>query len=374
MKRYFVAALVASFLLSPVGSSSFAAGSHSDPEGITMNFHQVDIPVLAKFISEITGKNFIIDESVRGKVDIISPTKVTPDEAYAMFQSALQIKGFTTQQVGKVIKIVPSREVRTSALLSQTSDRNGDEFVTRMVRLKNVDAESVVNVVQPMITHDGLISAFPQDNTLIITDNAANIDRMLDIIGSLDVQGVQSDVKVIPLKLAFATDLSPEVEAIMNARNGVVSAGAAPVATRPGMPVPAPSTSGTSSGFKVLPDERTNSLIVLAGPVQMREIEEIVAKLDIQPPNATSRIHVYHLKNAEASEVVMVLSNLINGGGGGTGTLSPSTGRNSLGRGSATGSINSGFGGGFAGAGGGGGFGGGMGGIGSSSGFGGGFG
>src|SRR5271167_3073847 len=97
MKRCFLAALAASFVLCVAGSSSFAAAPHVDREQITMNFHQVDIPVLAKFISELTGKNFIIDESVRGKVDIISPTKVTPEEAYAMFQSALQIKGFTTQ-------------------------------------------------------------------------------------------------------------------------------------------------------------------------------------------------------------------------------------------------------------------------------------
>src|SRR5690242_9834649 len=81
---------------------------------ITMNFQNVDIPVLAKFISEITGKNFVVDESVRGKVSIISPTKVTPAQAYSIFQSVLQVKGFTTVQAGPVIKIVPARQVRES--------------------------------------------------------------------------------------------------------------------------------------------------------------------------------------------------------------------------------------------------------------------
>src|ERR1700689_1450119 len=92
----------------------------SHPTMITMNFQNVDIPVLAKFISEITGKNFIIDESVRGKVSIISPTKVTPDQAYQIFQSVLQLKGFTTQIAGKVIKIIPSRDVRQSAQLTES--------------------------------------------------------------------------------------------------------------------------------------------------------------------------------------------------------------------------------------------------------------
>src|ERR1700723_3892102 len=89
-----------------------------DQDLITMNFQNVDIPVLAKFISEITGKNFILDESVRGKISIISPTKVTPSQAYSIFQSVLQIKGFTTVIAGSVIKIVPARDVRQSAELT----------------------------------------------------------------------------------------------------------------------------------------------------------------------------------------------------------------------------------------------------------------
>src|SRR5271166_4667176 len=109
---------------------------------ITMNFQNVDIPVLAKFISEITGKNFLVDESVRGKVSIISPTKVTPEQAYQIFQSVLQLKGFTTVQAGKVLKIIPSRNVRQAAALTESktpTETRGDEYVTRMVRLKNID-------------------------------------------------------------------------------------------------------------------------------------------------------------------------------------------------------------------------------------------
>ena len=103
-----------------------------DQNLITMNFQDVDIPVLAKFISEITGKNFVVDESVRGKVSIISPTKVTPGQAYSIFQSVLQIKGFTTVQAGPVIKIVPAREVRESAALT-TSQQPGED-PRRLVR------------------------------------------------------------------------------------------------------------------------------------------------------------------------------------------------------------------------------------------------
>jgi general secretion pathway protein D len=342
-----------------------------DQNLITMNFQDVDIPVLAKFISEITGKNFVVDESVRGKVSIISPTKVTPAQAYSIFQSVLQVKGFTTVQAGPVIKIVPSREVRESAALTtsqEPGEARGDAYVTRMVRLKNIDAASLVSVIQPMVSHDGLVAAFPEDNTLILTDDAYNIDRLLRIIGSLDIQGTRQNIEVIPLQLAFADDLASQIEKIMSGEGGPDSGvGRFP---RPGLGVVAPSAQGPSGGFKVVPDERTNSLIVLAGPLQMRTIKDLIVKLDVHPPNENSRIHVYRLKNASAGEIVEVLNGLL-GGGGAPSTLSPTTGRNSLGRGGSGGiggSLNSGFGGGMGGGMGGmGGMGGGMGGFGGSS-------
>jgi general secretion pathway protein D len=358
MNRYWPAAIAVALITFLFASTSGAKAAEPriPPDQITMNFQNVDIPVLAKFISEITGKNFIIDESVRGKVTIISPTKVTPDQAYSLFQSVLQIKGFTTVQAGKVIKIVPARNVRSDAPLTESqlpADTHGDEYVTRMVKLKNIDAGTLVGVVQPMVSHDGLVAAYPEDNTLIITDDAYNVQRLLQVIGSLDIEGTQETVAVIPLKLAFAGELAPEIEQIMAARYG--GSTSSPQGPRPGMGVVAPVSSGPSNSFKVIPDERTNSLIVLAAPLQMRDIKDVIAKLDIVPPNVTSRIHVYRLKNAQALEMVQVMNNLLNGGGAPT-TLSPTTGRGSLGRSSGMGGSMGGMGGmssGFGGMGGG---------------------
>jgi general secretion pathway protein D len=371
MSRFLLGALTAALLFvtsSSLPSSAVAAESAELPpqNTVTMNFQNVDIPVLAKFISEITGRNFIIDESVRGKVTIISPSKVTPEQAYSIFQSVLQVKGFTTVQAGHVIKIEPARNVRSNAKLteSQTPAESGsDEYVTRMVRLKNIDAASVIGVIQPMVSHDGLVAAFPSDNTVIVTDDAFNVERLLQIIGALDVRGEQESIVVIPLRLAFATELAPEIDQLMAAKMGG-AAGSNPQMIRPQIGVAASAT-GPSMGYKVIPDERTNCLIVAAPPLQMREIQEIVAKLDVNPPLATSRIHVYRLKNAQALEMVQVLNNLLNGGSGPS-TLSPTTGKGSLGR-SSFNDAASGQGGGFGGMG----SSGGMGGLSSSSSFGG---
>src|SRR5262249_32198142 len=119
-----------------LGIASVAwAEAKPPPTLITMNFQNVDIPVLAKFISELTGKNFLIDESVRGKVTITSPNKVSGEQAYQIFQSVLQLKGFTTEQAGKIIKIIPARNVRQSAPITdseQPFEQTGDQYVTRL--------------------------------------------------------------------------------------------------------------------------------------------------------------------------------------------------------------------------------------------------
>jgi len=328
----------------PAWAATRTTGTGRAPETeITMNYQNVDIPALAKLISEITGKNFLVDESVRGKVTIISPSKVTPEQAYQIFQSVLQLKGFTTEQAGKVIKIIPSRNVRQAAPVTESQqpfEQHGDEYVTRLVKLRNVDASAMVSVIQPMISHDGLVAAFPDDNTIIITDDAYNVERLLKIIGSLDIEGQRQSVELIPLRYAFADELAPEIDELLGGSSNKNRPGA------PGQGVVAPSAQAPSiSQFKVLADERTNSIIAAGGPLQMKKIRELVDKLDIRSPDSMHRIHVYRLKNAAVSEMIEVLGGLL-GGGGGVGSLSPTTGRGSLGRGSGGGGMmNSGFGG-----------------------------
>ncbi len=287
---------------------------------------------------EVVGP-FTTGARVRGKVTIISPTKVTPEQAYSIFKSVLQIKGFTTVESGPVIRIIPSRDARGSAQLtySQTpaEQPGSDEYVTRMIKLRNADASSLVSMVQPLISRDGLVAAFPETNTLIITDDAWNVQRLLKIIGAIDSEKIQESVEVIPLRLAYADDLAPKIEQIMGAGSGATP-------NRPGyraMPMYGAEGGGLSSPsrpVKIIPDERTNSLVVMADPLQMRMIKSLIAQLDIHSPTASSHIHVYYLKYAQALEMVSVLGSLL-GSGSGPGALSPKTGMGSLGRGSGLG-------------------------------------
>ena len=171
-----------------------------------MNFQNVDIPVLAKFISEITGKNFVLDESVRGKVSIISPTKVTPSPGLFDLSVRSSVKGLHHRhrrldyQDRAGARCAPVRRTDPS---QQPGDTQGDQYVTRMVKLQNADSGSVMSVIQPMISHDGLVAAFPQDNTS--DHHRRRFQRAAAVANhrSLDVQSIQHNVAVIPLKLAF---------------------------------------------------------------------------------------------------------------------------------------------------------------------------
>jgi general secretion pathway protein D len=341
-----VAAVVLAVWWTPALAQATPEAANGEEAGserlITMDFQDVDISVLVKFISEITGKNFIVDEKVRGKITIISPSKISVDEAYLVFQSVLQVKGFTTVPAGSVIKIVSTKEARSSTIetvLPSRSPAVSDEYITRLIPLKYVDANAMVAVLQPLVSPDGLLAAYAATNTLIVIDTAAQTDRLSKILSQLDVEGFEQGIEVVRLNYALAADIAALLQQVLEeqapagaAGAPAIQPGAAPdarvrrgAAPRPGA---APGAATAIAGgvtperaFRIIPDQRTNSLILLAGPMEMRRIKDLIARLDVPLPLGTGRIHVYYLKYANALEMVGVLGSLIGGGGGGFGGL-----------------------------------------------------
>lgn len=292
---------------------------------VALNFQDIDIPVLARFVSELTNKNFIVDEKVRGKVTVISPTKVTPEEAYTIFQSVLQVKGFTTVPSGGVIKIMASREAKQAGLptvYNGSLAAAGDEFITRLVPLRHVSASDMASTLQPMVATDGLVLAYAPTNSLILTDSAPNIRRLLGIVEELDIEGHERTTEVIPLKYAIAADLAKKIEEIMKEQGGNDGGGALRLRTAAATNNVAASGASLSRIVRVLPDERTNALIVMCSPMELKTVHRIVARLDVPLPPGTSKIHVYSLKYANAEELLPVLAELIGAKSSGGSSLS----------------------------------------------------
>ena len=288
-----------------------------------MDFTDVELPVLIKFMSEQTKKNFIFDERVQGKITIISPRRVTLDEAYEVFLSVLQAKGFTTVTQGNTIKIVAAREARQDTIHTGVGKDTGSaEFITRLVPLQYLESAEVVPLVAPLVSKDGMVSAFASSNTLLLIDSRANIDRIVTIIGEVDNPGTAGVLRVYPLAYAVATEAAKTLTSIY-LEGG--AAGAAPaVRGRPrGGQV------GPSRGIavKFLPDTRTNSLIVYAGQEMQDDVADLLKKIDIPASAGSGKINVYYLENADAEEVAKVLASLSEKRGGAAGAPAPAPGR-----------------------------------------------
>ncbi|MBW1861073.1 MAG: type II secretion system secretin GspD [Deltaproteobacteria bacterium] len=260
-------------------------------EYVTMNFKDVDLHVLIKFISELTGKNFLVDPAVRGKVTILSPNKVTVDAAYKVFQSILEVHGYTTVPSGKVIKIIPAIKAKARGVETVRKKElkwPEDKIITQLLPLDYADAALISKLLRPLIEKTGLLISYPETNTLIIIDVMSNINRLIRIINELDVPEDVA-IHVFTLEYAKAQDLATKLLNVLQEKKGKAP---------------------TKQFLKIIPDERTNSLIALATSKTMADIEMLIGKLDQKQIRPRENIHIYHLENAVAEDLAKVLSEI----------------------------------------------------------------
>ncbi|MBN2033375.1 MAG: type II secretion system secretin GspD [Deltaproteobacteria bacterium] len=263
--------------------------SSSKPAYVTMNFKDVDLQVFIKFISELSGKNFLIDPNVKGTVTIVSPQKVTIDEVYQVFLSVLEVNGFTTVEAGQVVKIIPTAAAKTKATDTVLRRRVGpqeDKIITQLIALKNADATFLGKLLASLVERTGLLIPYPATNTIIVIDTQSNINRLVKIIMELDVPG-DEEIWVVSLSYAKADDLAKKLLTICQEKKTAAAVG--------------------KQDLKIMADERTNSLVVLAASPQMARIRMLVEKLDQSLARSRENIHIYSLQNAVAEDLAQVL-------------------------------------------------------------------
>lgn len=244
--------------------------------GITFNFIDVEMPVLVKFISEVTGYNFVFDEKVKGKVTIIAPTKLSIDESFSLFTSVLGLKGYTIIPSGKkTYKIIPSSLARQEGAIP-TDERSivNEGYITRLIPLQYIDAEEASKFLRPIVSNDGHISSFGPRNLLILVDSAINIEKVLSIIEKIDTPSIRGEpprIYVYFLENADAEDLAKVLDGILKAQ--------ARTPTPPG----AKREPGIEQSVKqtsITPDKATNSLIIVATPSEYENIVQVIKELD----------------------------------------------------------------------------------------------
>lgn len=293
--------------------SMFLPNTFAQSALISMDFPDVDIKDMVKSIAEITGKNFVIESSASGKVSIMSPTPVTVEEAYQAFLSAISMKGYAVCEEGKVYKIMKKSAAKRECGIpveEEFSVAAGDEMITRIIPIQYIDANEIQKALKMMISQTtGSSVAYGPTNSLIVTDSASNIRRLIKIIQKLDKQGFEKSVEVIPLQYAQATDIAEKILTIY--KQGKTAAG--------GDNSFSYNVERGAEVAAVIPDTRTNSLIVTANRKGLSNVLDLIAELDKQIANEMNqgKIHVRHLKHADAEEMAELLSNLLGGSGAG---------------------------------------------------------
>jgi len=321
----------------PIDRASGAAPVAVTDDGlVNLDFQDVELAVVIDTIAKLTNKNFVYDDRVRGRVTIVSPTPVPIDQAYTVFESILQVKGFTTVEApGGVLKVIPVRDAKETSVDTRRSGGSAatpdtDRFVTRLIPLSYIDAEQISNTLKPLVSKEAALVAYQPTNTIILTDSAANIRRILSILEAIDVETFKQELALIRLQYADASVVADQLGELFGvdvigggggARPGgaVNRARPRPQPVIPGQPGPTTSPEAAQRGqVRIITDERTNSLVTLASRSTLEEIRDFIRRIDV-PVEGGGRIQVYYLKHADAEELADTLNSLLGGGGGGGG-------------------------------------------------------
>ena len=288
----------------------------------TVNLKDTDIQEFIKFVADVTATTMVVDPNVKGKVRVISSKPVSQAELYDLFLSILDVQGYTAVHSGQVIRIVPSKDARSSPvpIMDDQSAVGNDEYVTQVIRLDNISAAKLIPVLRPLVPQQAHLAAYAPSNAIIISDIRSNIGRIVDIIERMDRSAIQT-TEIIRLKYGVAEDVVSMLSTLEKSRQG--------------------EGADADKEAVLVADKRTNSVVVTADELTVDRIRKLVTYLDT-PLEQSGNVRVIYLEYADATEIAEVLtrvmqniSRLEEGGsskraGSGESTIEADEGTNSL--------------------------------------------
>jgi general secretion pathway protein D len=265
---------------------------------IALNFADtVDVRVLAKWVSEVTGQTFAYDDSFQGTVMLEAPKEIPQSSLMPLFESILKLKGFAMvrrEDVVMIVKGAAAPALDTGVVLpDQQSAAQGTDFVNQIVTLKHADANTVAGAVGPFLSNPQAVRVLPEQNKLSISDYAENVRRALEIIAHLDQQEVRPQVVLCPLEFARAADVVKQLDAAFTKARAAKGPGA-------GLPI-----------FNA--DARTNAVVIVTREEDVAAIRDILAALDVQANEPERPVHIYRLQNTQAEKIMPILDELLKG-------------------------------------------------------------
>jgi len=277
------ACLVAAF----VSVATLLARPAMAQEGtFTLNLKNADIHSLIQTVSRQSGRNFVVDPRVKARVTVISSKPLNSDELYETFLSVLQVHGYSAVPSGDLIKIVPDVNAKQGPVPAYDAEAgNSDQLVTQVIKVENVPAAQLVPILRPLVPQQGHLAAYAATNSLIVTDRASNIGRLITIIKGVD-RADNDEVEVIQLRHASAAETIRIVQSLQS---------------RGGQP------NGTPGAVRFAADERTNSILLSGDQAARVRMRGLILNLDTPVPSA-GNTRVIYLRYANAADLLTILS------------------------------------------------------------------
>jgi len=259
-------------------------------QDFTVNLKETDIQELIKFVAEVTDTTIVVDPAVKGKVKVVSSRPVSRAELYDLFLSILDVHGYTAVRSGEVVRVIQAKDARSASLpVADEGGRVSDEYVTQVIRLDNISAAKLIPVLRPLVPQQAHMAAYSPSNAIIISDRAANIRRMVDIIERMD-RSATAETEVIALEYAVAADVVSMLEKLNESSQQ--------------------RTGDAEPEVLLVPDQRTNSVMVNGDEMQRARIRRLIGYLDT-PLEQTGNVKVLYLEYAQATEVSEVLTRVM---------------------------------------------------------------
>ena len=312
--------VVSSRTVSPLNIDS-ETGEGSKETVTDFNFPDADILDIAKTLGKLTGKNFILDKDVKGRISIVTNSPVTIGDAWRAFLTALDMNGFAMIPSGKYIRIARQRDARDKQLKTFTGEYapDTDALITRLFPLKYLSAEEVARNFRSFMPANSRIIPYEQTNTVIVTDTGSNISKLSKLLEILDVEGYDAGIEVIPVRYASAVELSKLIDTLIPGTSTSSAAGGGGGAGRfSGSKFAARRTKEGGIINTIIADERTNTLIIHANTKGAGQVRELVSKLDqkVSANRGGGKVHVVYLQFAKAEDISNTLNNLSQAAGG----------------------------------------------------------
>jgi general secretion pathway protein D len=279
---------------------------------VTLNFANADIDQVAKAIGAATGKTIIVDPRVKGQLNLVSERPVPEDQALKTLQAALRMQGFSLVQDHGVLKVVPEADAKLQGVptyVGNNPQARGDQVITQVFELRNESANNLLPVLRPLISPNNTITAYPANNTIVVTDYADNVRRIAQIIAGVDT-AAGAQVVVVPLHNANAIDIATQLGKLLD----------------PG------AIGNTDATLKVTvtADPRTNAVLLRASNAsRLAAAKKLIQQLDA-PSGVPGNMHVVPLRNADATKLAKTLRGMLGKGSGDSNSSASSNDANSF--------------------------------------------